>query len=392
MKSGRWSADESAQFDRALAAYKWGQWKKIAASGMIPGRTNGQIKTHAYKRLKKLKKELKVETLGEDFQNYIPTLSSLPDESKHDIPEIPLPSLPTLPMEVKSSLPMEAETTKTTGRSNPFKVDVPSGLVVNHDMLFEDKKPDHKVSNVPVQDDVFVTLKPPSFWESYASNNFTKRDASTKQEVSKIQTSNVDDKEDTVEQVENEINAPKQEINGLQQLLLASKTINDKSKHVYHRTVSNSPDVKDTDQEELYFSASKQATTQSSYGKSETQSTAGLNHEANVSIDPFAKYYEGLHISGDPTMYDFLCDTNDSYFHNVGNHRLRIMIAMRLATYEQLSKFQRMLFIQDFLQSLSGVIRFLAFDLSARKWRLLRNEFAMQLIQKHFDECLRIRL
>ena len=378
MKSGRWSADECVLFDRALAAYGWGRWKEIVASGMIPGRTNGQIKTHAYKRLKRLKDEGKLETLGEDvIQKYIPTLPSLPDESKHkQIPEIPLPSLPTLPM--------KAEAIETTERSNPFNVDVSIGSsVVN--ISDDDKKPHHirEVSKVLVQDakekkvnSLYTTLKPPSFWESYASNEFTKRDVSTTQEVSKIQTSKgpkisngVDDSiKDTEEQVENEINMSKQEINGLQQLLLASETINDKSKQVL---------------------ASKQ---ESSYGKPGAQSTTVVNHhQANAYIDPFTKYYEGSYVSDKHTMYDFLCDMNDSYFHNVGNRRLRVMVAMRLQTYEQLSTFQRMLFIQDFLWSLSGVVRFIALDSSVGKWRLLRNEFAMQVIQKHFDECLRIR-
>ena len=147
----------------------------------------------------------------------------------------------------------------------------------------------------------------------------------------------------------------------MQQLLLASETINDKSKL---RTVSNSP--------------------------AETQPTT--DHQGVVSLlDPFAKYYEGSYVSDKLTMYDFLCDANDSYFHNAGNRRLRVMVAMRLQAYEQLSNFQRMLFIQDFLRSLSGVVRFIALDSSVGKWRLLKAEFAMQVIQKHFDECLRIQ-
>ena len=83
--------------------------------------------------------------------------------------------------------------------------------------------------------------------------------------------------------------------------------------------------------------------------------------------------------------------SKDDIVHNIGNRRLRVMVAMRLQAYEQLSNFQRMLFIQDFLRSLSGVVRFIALDLSVGKWRLLKAEFAMQVIQKHFDECLRIR-
>ena len=374
MKSGRWSADECVLFDQALAAYGWGRWKEIVASGMIPGRTNGQIKTHAYKRLKRLKDEGKLETDGGDGTKH-------EQMDQKDISEIPpLPVLPMLPMAIENTLPMEAETFETSERSsNPFNVDVSSGSsVVN--ISDDDKKPHHikEVSKVLVQDakekqdnSLYTTLKPPSFWESYASNNFTKCHVATKQEVSKIQTSKgmsyptvsngLDDKKDPEEQVENEINTSKQEIDGLQQLLLASETINDKSKL---RTVSNSP--------------------------AETQPTT--DHQGVVSLlDPFAKYYEGSYVSDKLTMYDFLCDANDSYFHNAGNRRLRVMVAMRLQAYEQLSNFQRMLFIQDFLRSLSGVVRFIALDASVGKWRLLKAEFAMQVIQKHFDECLRIR-
>ncbi|KAL9189611.1 hypothetical protein ACHAXT_009286 [Thalassiosira profunda] len=105
------------------------------------------------------------------------------------------------------------------------------------------------------------------------------------------------------------------------------------------------------------------------------------------------------------TNYDVLCGSSPAYFHNIGNRRFRVLIELRMQTYEQYfiasclpnvmdAEMRMMHYLDEVLTSLklcSPPCRFLEYTGVSGQWQVMDDAQARNKIDETFRKCLDVR-